>query len=71
MVKKEIAYHGDVINTCSRIQEECNTYDVSLLISDDIFKEIKKTKYKFNNLGNILLKGKEEPLKIYSVDNLD
>ena len=71
VVKKEIAYHGDVINTCSRIQEECNTYDVSLLISDDIFKEIKKTKYKFNNLGNILLKGKEEPLKIYSVDNLD
>ena len=40
VVKKEIAYHGDVINTCSRIQEECNTYGVSLLISDDIFKEI-------------------------------
>src|SRR5690554_5735212 len=31
-VKKELAYHGDVINSTSRIQEKCNEYDESLLI---------------------------------------
>ena len=28
-VKKELAYHGDVINTSARIQAECNKHNVS------------------------------------------
>ena len=31
-IKKDIAYHGDVLNTASRIQGLCNTYDKSVLI---------------------------------------
>ena len=31
--KREIAYHGDTINTASRIQSVCNTYGKSFLIS--------------------------------------
>ena len=32
-IKKEMAYHGDVINTTARIQGECNKYGEQLLIS--------------------------------------
>ena len=67
VIKKEIAYHGDVINTSARIQDECNKYNESLLVSDTIYSSIKRRDFIFRNLGNILLKGKEEPLKIYSV----
>ena len=35
-VKKELAYHGDVINTTARIQSQCNDYNESLLISEEL-----------------------------------
>ena len=39
VVKKEIAYHGDVINTSARIQEECNKYEVPILISEELLEK--------------------------------
>ncbi len=33
-VKTEIAYHGDVLNTASRIQSLCNQYEKQLLLSE-------------------------------------
>ncbi|HMS64275.1 MAG TPA: adenylate/guanylate cyclase domain-containing protein, partial [Ignavibacteria bacterium] len=32
-IKKDIVYHGDTVNTSSRIQYECNTHNKTLLIS--------------------------------------
>ncbi|OUS02594.1 adenylate/guanylate cyclase domain-containing protein [Flavobacteriales bacterium 33_180_T64] len=67
-VKKELAYHGDVINTASRIQGQCNTYKASLLVSGDLLnKSIIKLNYNTKLLGDIALKGKQEKLKIYSI----
>lgn len=67
-VKKELAYHGDVINSTSRIQEKCNEYDESLLISNDLLKNLKLTsKYEAISLGDELLEGKTEELKIYAI----
>lgn len=67
-VKKELAYHGDVINTSARIQAACNKYDVSLLISESLLNDLKidfSTNAKF--LGNVLLKGKQEEIRIHAV----
>lgn len=67
-VKKELAYHGDVINSTSRIQEKCNEYKESLLISDDLFQKLNLTnKYEAISLGDELLEGKTEELKIYAI----
>lgn len=67
-VKKELAYHGDVINSTSRIQEKCNEYDESLLISDDLFHLLNLNhKYEAISLGDELLEGKTEELKIYAI----
>ncbi|SDB44398.1 adenylate cyclase [Flavobacteriaceae bacterium MAR_2010_188] len=68
-IKKEIAYHGDVINTTSRIQDQCNEYDKTFLISKELLDNIKlKSRYKALPIGELLLKGKQEPVKIYSIE---
>ncbi|WP_299116477.1 adenylate/guanylate cyclase domain-containing protein [uncultured Winogradskyella sp.] len=67
-VKKEIAYHGDVINTASRIQSLCNTYYSSLLVSETTLKKLKLDgQYMTNSKGTITLKGKERAVQIFEI----
>lgn len=69
-IKKEIAYHGDVINTTARIQGLCNRYNSVLLISEFLLQRSTiKLNYTANFIGNLSLKGKEEKLKIYSIES--
>ncbi len=67
--KKEIAYHGDTINTAARIQEKCNIYEKELLISETLKKALHTNKFSFTKLGNLLLKGKDKEVSIYSIQN--
>lgn len=72
VVKKELAYHGDVINTSARIQEECNKYNASILISETLLNDLEnKTSYTYTSLGSILLKGKHEKIEIYAINKRD
>lgn len=67
-VKKEIAYHGDVINTSARIQGECNKYNELLLCSNLLIEDLTlSTKYTTEFIGDIELKGKEEKFKISAI----
>ena len=67
-VKKELAYHGDVINTSARIQAECNKYNVTMLISEQLLKDLpKEAQSNSEFLGSVLLKGKRKEVKIHSV----
>ena len=67
-IKKELAYHGDVLNTASRIQEKCNQYDKKILLSEKVKKPLEKQEdYLFEFLGSVLLKGKVSPTNLYSV----
>lgn len=69
VVKKELAFHGDVINTSARIQSECNNYGVSILVSEQLITDLEKTKdYTQKSLGSVLLKGKNEKMNIYTLD---
>jgi len=68
-LKSEIAYHGDAINTASRIQGLCNSYKSRLLISGDLLAELSKKNEKTNDyasLGAVLLTGKKLPTELYS-----
>ncbi len=68
VVKKELAFHGDVINTSARIQSECNTYDVPILISEDLVSNLEiNEEYSSRSLGSVLLKGKNERVNIYTL----
>ena len=68
-IKRDIAYHGDTINTAARIQSVCNQYNKIFLVSGDIkeFTDLDK-EYSVELLGDINLKGKEKPIGVYSVE---
>ncbi|MEM7551304.1 MAG: adenylate/guanylate cyclase domain-containing protein [Bacteroidota bacterium] len=65
--KKEIAYHGDTMNTAARIQGKCNEYKEELLISKDLMEQMDTKVFHFESLGKLPLRGKDEGVKIYSV----
>ncbi|MEM9328232.1 MAG: adenylate/guanylate cyclase domain-containing protein, partial [Bacteroidota bacterium] len=67
-VKKELAYHGDVINTSARIQAQCNHYNVALLLSEKLIQDIKTEDFTTSKpLGSVLLKGKQKEVKIHTL----
>jgi adenylate cyclase len=68
-IKREIAYHGDTINTAARIQSVCNTYGKSFIISEYLKKNIEwDDTFKTEFIDLIKLKGKETEIKLFSVD---
>ena len=67
-IKREIAYHGDTMNIAARIQDRCNEYDQTLLASEFFSERLKESKaYDLELMGEELLRGKNEALKIYAV----
>lgn len=67
-IKKEIAYHGDVINTAARIQSLCNTYDAQLLVSETLLSRSTITlNYDAVYVDKVILKGKENTVSILKV----
>ncbi|MFC1863085.1 adenylate/guanylate cyclase domain-containing protein [Thermodesulfobacteriota bacterium] len=68
VIKREIAYHSDVLNTASRIQGKCNDFGHNILISGMLREQIKNTRGLVTDLmGNIILKGKKKTVDVYAV----
>lgn len=67
-IKRDIAYHGDVLNTASRIQDQCNKYHEHYLISDDLLKRMGSLNgYELKSIGAISLKGKTHTVSVHAV----
>lgn len=67
--KKEIVFHGDVLNTASRIQAQCNLQKKIFLISGDVLNKIKlPEEFKSVELGEFKLRGKEQIVNLYSIE---
>jgi adenylate cyclase len=68
LVKKELVFHGDVMNTTSRILNQCNPLHRRLLISDEIAHSVRcGENIKIEAIGKYKLKGKEEEIELFSV----
>ncbi len=68
-IKREIAYHGDVVNTASRLRDACNEFGKKLLASTYVIRNINKTDlYNVNEIGEVNLKGKVNSIKVYSIE---
>lgn len=68
VIKKEIIFTGDVLNTTDRIQNLCNQYNVDLLVSDSLLPNIKiNGSYKTKEIGLCELKGKDEKVKLFTL----
>ena len=68
-IKRDIAYHGDTLNTAARIQSVCNEYNKKFLISEYLLKRIDADhRLKTEALGMIQLRGKTSTIGIASLD---
>ncbi|MGV7225002.1 MAG: adenylate/guanylate cyclase domain-containing protein [Nitrospinales bacterium] len=68
-IKKELAYHGDVLNTVARIQGKCNDFQKRLLISESMKTKLEnQPHFEFSILGDVILKGKAKSLNLYAVN---
>ncbi|MEQ9286515.1 MAG: adenylate/guanylate cyclase domain-containing protein [Cyclobacteriaceae bacterium] len=71
IIKRDIVYTGDVLNTCARIQEQCNHHGVEILISEDLIKLIKTSAIGYpHKIGDIALRGKEEKIALYTLSGV-
>lgn len=68
VIKKDIVFSGDVLNTAHRIQAICNRYGVRILISKLLLDKLNLPPSDFNpmRVGIIELKGKQQKLELYT-----
>lgn len=67
VIKRDIAYSGDVLNTTARIQAKCNEIGTELLFSKALFDELPEGQIVPEAIGKVVLRGKKEEISLYSV----
>lgn len=68
IVKRDITYSGDVLNTTSRILGKCNEFNEEFIISADLLSMLNVAKdYSSKILGSIQLKGKHQEVAIHAL----
>lgn len=69
VVKRDIAFSGDVLNTASRIQNKCNEMGVDILLSQFLLDKLALPPHTFEprKIGDMLLKGKQQRMVLYTV----
>jgi len=66
--RRAIVYHGDVMNATSRIENLTRTLGHPFLVSEDALARLEgKEVYALQDLGPQSLRGREAPLRVYSV----
>ena len=72
IIKRDIAYHGDAINTASRIQDLCNKYEKRFLASDKILQKVGELNgFRAELIGDLILKGKSKTVKVSSIETVE
>lgn len=71
LIKRDIAFSGDILNTAARIQAKCNELGVDLLISENLFLQLRQSNnnYSSRSIGEVDLKGKAKALKLYTFES--
>ncbi len=65
--RSEIAYMGDVVNTASRIQVECNALDVNILFSGELNAILEQpTILIINKVATLQLRGRHTVTQLYN-----
>jgi len=69
-VKKEIVFHGDVLNTSSRIQNLCKKYQRDLLVSGCMITRMPSCDHLTSYyIDSVVPRGKSETIEIHCVKN--
>jgi adenylate cyclase len=67
--KKNYTVVGDTVNLSSRLESITKEYGTPLLFSEYTYEKI-KDKIKCKRIGNVTVKGREQSVDIYTVENL-
>ena len=67
VIKKEIIFTGDVLNTTARIQGLCNFYKVDLLVSGDLVKQLDLSAWQIKTLDENALRGRDEKIELFTI----
>jgi adenylate cyclase len=68
VLKRAIVYHSDVLNTAARVQALCNEHGKTLLITDAVKEKLAGSAYRFEFIGDVVLRGKTQPVGVYSLE---
>jgi adenylate cyclase len=72
VIKKEIVFTGDVLNTTARIEGLCNTYGVKLLVSKKLLDLLQiENRYLKNLIAEITLRGKKTKNILYNLERIE
>ena len=68
VVKRDIAFSGDVLNTAARIQSKCNELKVNILFSKYLLDKLAIPPHSFEirKMGDMLLRGKNQKVILYT-----
>jgi len=69
VIKRDITYTGDILNTASRIQNKCNELGVDILLSKKLLDKLSLAPHQYNpkRMGEIELRGKSERVVLYTL----
>jgi len=70
VIKKDLVFSGDVMNTTSRIQSVCNKFRVNILVSKYLLDLLNLPPHTFipKRMGIIELKGKRQKVELYTFE---
>ncbi len=67
-LKREIAYHGDVVNTAARLRSACSEFNKDLLVTEFVFRNLNQSMdYVVEEIGEVNLKGKQKSVRVFSL----
>lgn len=71
VIKREIVYSGDVLNTTARMQDLCSKYKESVLISKHLLEKLNlpPDSFEVKKIGDIDLRGKKQKVRLYTFEN--
>jgi len=68
IVKKDLVYSGDTLNTTARIRSKCHELDEAFVVSGDFLHDFSTPfAYKVNEIGEMEFKGRTEKEKLFSI----
>jgi adenylate cyclase len=59
---------GDAVNLAARLESSSKTLGKTVVVGENTYKAA-KLNYNFNYIDSITVKGKTEPVKVYTINN--
>jgi len=70
-IKREIAYHGDVLHTAARLEKMCNSLEKNVLVTQKLIASFPaEDGFERELMGEFQLRGKEQREKVFGINRV-